>query len=100
MNGPTQTGFVPKSLPSLATCVGDNTTPSVVARVAVSGVNGVFRWITTVYGPGAVTVSTDEKSLARDEPGSEIMRWIVVTTACALNGVPSLNSTPCRSGIV
>ena len=36
-----------------ATC----TTPSIVASVAVSGVNRVFRWITTVYGPDAVTLS-------------------------------------------
>ena len=27
-------------------------------------------------------------------------RWTVVTTACALNGVPSLNSIPLRSWIV
>ncbi len=64
MNGPTQTGLVPKLVPSAASCVGDSTTPSVVARVAVSGVKGVFRRITVVYGPGG-SDAVDRREVAR-----------------------------------
>src|SRR5262245_16093686 len=100
MNGPTQIGFVAKLSPSLASWVGDLTIPSTVARVATSGENRALRWMTTVESPVAVTVSIGERSLARDDRGSVSWRWIVVTTACALNGVPSLNTIPFRSGIV
>ena len=56
MNGPTPTGSVPKFVPSLASCVGDITTPTFVARIGSSGVKRCFRWITTVYSPRAATV--------------------------------------------
>src|SRR3954454_1941140 len=92
MNGPTQTGCAPNPSPSLVSWAGDMTVPSTVASVLASGVNLVFSVMTTVYGLGAVTVSTDAKSLAR--PDDVIMRLIVVTTASALNGVPSLNTIP------
>ena len=70
------------------------------ASCAVSGEYGADRWKTTVYGPEAVTLLTGEISLARAEPLSVWSRWIVLTTASALNGVPSLNLIPFRSGIV
>jgi hypothetical protein len=53
---------------------------------------------TTVYGPVAVTLATYERVVL---PGMRLMsRWKVVTTAWALNGVPSLNTIPCRNWIV
>jgi hypothetical protein len=99
-NGPTQTGSVPSSSPSLAGWVGDMMIPDGPVRFAVSGVNGVFRRSTTVDDPTAVTVSIGSRALAREEPGSAMLRSIVVTTACASNGVPSLKRIPVRSGIV
>ena len=53
-----------------------------------------------MYGPDAVTVSTGEISLARVEPFIVWSRWSVFTTASALNGVPSLNVIPLRTGMV
>ena len=47
-----------------------------------------------------MTLLTGEISLARAEPFSVWSRWSVFTTAAALNGVPSLNLIPVRSGIV
>ena len=100
MNGPTPIGSVPKFVPSFVSWVGDITIPSFVARIWSSGVKRWFRWITTVYGPLAVTEAIGERSLARFELGRLMSRSSEVTTACALNGVPSLNRIPLRSGIV
>src|SRR5262245_53574064 len=100
MNGPTQTGLLVKLLPSLANCVGESTIPAGVARIEVRGEYGLFRWITTVDGPAAVTVSIGSRLLATLEPGRVRPCWIVASTACGVNGVPSLNTIPLRSGIV
>src|SRR4051812_12768602 len=97
MKGPTQIGFEAKLALSLASCVGDMMMAALEARRRRNGVYGALRWKTTVEGPEAVTLSTGSKSLARREPGSVFARSIVVTTACALNGVPSLNWIPFRS---
>jgi hypothetical protein len=56
--------------------------------------------MTTLLGPLAVTVSIGEISLARVEPFKVRSRCSVCTTASALNGVPSLNLIPLRSGMV
>src|SRR5262245_16497944 len=52
----------------------------------IRGVNGVFKWMTTVYVPAALTVSIGSKPLAASEPGRVRPRSIVVTTACAVRG--------------
>ena len=52
----------------LPSCAGDMIIPARSASCAVSGEYGVFRWITTVYLPDAVTVSIGAISLARTEP--------------------------------
>ena len=53
-----------------------------------------------MYGPVAVTLPTDEKKRACSEPGSVMSRSSEVTTAWALNGVPSLKTMPWRNWIV
>src|SRR5919199_1251111 len=91
MNGPTQIGLDANLSPSLSSCAGDITIPERSANCAVRGEYGVFRWMTTVDTPCAVTLSIGEISLARVEPFSVWSRWSDLTTAAALNGVPSLN---------
>ena len=56
--------------------------------------------MTTVEAPDASTLEIGEISLARAEPFSVRSRLSDVTTAAALNGVPSLNLIPVRTLIV
>src|SRR5436309_1837044 len=100
VNGPTQIGLVANLSPSLSSWAGDMIIPARSANCAVSGEYGVFRWVTTVYAPRALTPSIGEISLARADPFSVWSRWSVLTTAAALNGVPSLNLIPLRRRIV
>src|SRR5262245_5548568 len=92
MNGPTQTGLAPKSSPAFASCVGERT-----HGLPWNAASFALRWKTTVYGPAASTLLTESKSLRRDDLGWLISRSTEVTTACALNGVLSLNLTSVRS---
>src|SRR5215471_433031 len=96
VNGPTQIGLLANLAPSFASCVGDMTMPARSANWASRGEYGDFRWMTTRYAPAASTLWTGEISLARAEPASVWSRLIDVTTAAALNGVPSLNLIPFR----
>src|SRR5215472_7922855 len=100
MNGPTQIGLVANLSPSLLSCVGDMIIPARSANCAVNGEYGDFRWMVTLFAPFATMLSIGEISLARADPLSVRSRWMLVTTAAALNGVPSLNLIPFRKGIV
>ena len=100
VNGPTQTGCWPKSLPSFLIWAGDCTMPARPARIEVSGANGWVSCSVSVVGFTTLIESIADSESARDERGSLILRSRVVLTAAASNAVPSLKVAWARSLIV
>ncbi len=100
LNGPTHTGSLPNFSPSLRSWAGDMIIPARSASSETSGAEGAFRCSRTVAGSTTSTDSTDASSPERLEVFSSRWRSSEVLTASASKGVPSLNFTPSRSGIV
>ena len=100
LNGPTQTGLVPKFAPWALIAVGDMIMPARSARTAVSGTNGVFIAIDTVDGSTTEMLATLDSSVLRADPASVMCRSRLVFTASASSVVPSANFTPVRTLMV
>ena len=100
LNGPTQTGFVPKFAPADLSAAGDMIMPDRSASTAVSGTNGDFSAIDTVAGSVTETLATLDSSVLRADPDSVMCRSRLAFTAAASSGVPSANFTPLRTLMV
>ena len=100
VNGPAPTGASLNAFsPSLLSAVGDTIQLTLASwKVLISGAYGWVRWITTSYEPEVVIEETGH--LGVSPTGAARSRLKLNATAAALNGVPSLNVTPCLSSIV
>ena len=97
LNGPAQTGRVPKRSPSSRAAFGDTIMPARSVSAAMTGTDGCDRLSRTLRSLRASTLLMSPISDLRNEPG--VLRWrsMLKRTASALKGSPSWNFTPGRS---